>query len=141
METLSNQTINERRIGSLVDLSQVLLIASQSQLISQNDFGNARRSIQRLVQTFPDLYIIFLTNDNQMAEDLIYGTQSWGKERNDQYFIVNAETVHLEQIDKQLVEIFEQIPRRIFSPYCKSDLARPSMLDDFVIKYINYYYI
>lgn len=64
----------------------------------------------------------------------MYGTQSWGMEQNDQYFIINIRTLQIPYIERPLTELLEKIPKRIFSPYCKSHLARPSIYDDFVFK-------
>lgn len=118
IEMLSQQQIAHRNNRIVVGLPQVALIVAQGQLISEFDFANARRIIQQSVERFPDLHYIFLTNNPRMADDLTYGTTSYGFQQNKQYHVINEKSVEIDNFKERLLEIVNKLPKRIMATSC-----------------------
>lgn len=118
---MSIQMLDERSNGTIAALPHVLLITSQGQRIAENDFSNARRMLRRATTQFPDLYIIFIANNERLAEDLFYGTNSYGEQQNTQYFFIKEESVQIVRFQKQLLDMLRPLPRRIMAPFCTGD--------------------
>lgn len=123
LEMISNQSLTEQKMGIITGLPQVLLIATQSHMISEHDFANARRMVQQSVDRFPDLYYFFLTNSQRLADDLIYGTVTHGDQRNTQYHVINENNIQIEHFERKLLEKMRKLPRRILAPFCTNDMS------------------
>lgn len=112
LETISMQMINEKRSKVHLGLPLVLVITCKQHPITNHDFANARRLIQRAIQQHPDLHIIFITTDERFVNDLMYGNENTGK-----YFHINANFLEIHHYENELMNILNQLPRRIF-PNC-----------------------
>lgn len=62
------------------------------------------------------MYLIFLTNDRKQYEDMIPPQAVAG-----QIIVVEAASEDIATFDKDLKEVLEKIPKRIFSPLCKTE--------------------
>lgn len=121
LEMMSRQMRDERINGTVAGLPHVLLIICQGQMITGNDFSNTRRMLGRAVSQFPDLYIIFVANSERLVEDLLYGTNSYGAQRNAQYFFITENSIDIARFEERLLNILQPLPRRIVAPHCKDD--------------------
>lgn len=118
MELLSQKTMYERENQIIGGLPQIALIVAQGQLITEFDFANARRMLLQSVERFPDLHYIFLTNNPRMADDLTYGSRSYGEPRNTQYHVINQKSTNIDSFKEQLINNLRNLPRRIISTVC-----------------------
>lgn len=135
LEMMSRQMRDERINGTIAGQPHVLLIICQGQLITENDFSSARRLLRRSVSQFPDLYIVFITNNQRLADDLLYGTNSYGEQRNTQYFLIREDSIEIARFEKQLLDILQPLPRRIFSALCKGEQSHQN--DNQMIKLVK----
>lgn len=74
MRKMSEQVEDEKSSGSYIELSKVILLVSQSHRISQLDFENSQWLLRTSMLQFPDLYFVFLSNDINTFEEMIYAT-------------------------------------------------------------------
>lgn len=132
---VSRQIRDERNNGTVAGLSHVLLIICQGQMIAGNDFSNTRRMLGRAVSQFPDLYIIFVANSERLVEDLLYGTNSYGEQRNVQYFLIREHSIDIVRFEERLLNILQPLPRRIVAPHCKDNRSHHN--GDQPIKCVN----
>lgn len=112
---------DERNNGTVAGQPHVLLIICQGQMITENDFADTRRAVHRAFTQFPDLYIVFLANSERLVQDLLYGTNSYGEQRNSQYFVIREESIEIARFERQLLSIVHPLPRRIVAPHCKGE--------------------
>lgn len=119
LEMMSIQMRDERNNGTIAGQPHVLLIMCQGQLLTEMDFSSARRMLRTSVTQFPDLYIIFITNNQRLVDDLLYGISSYGEQRNTQYFLIKENSFEIARFEKQLMNSLQPLPRRILAPLCK----------------------
>lgn len=74
MHRMSEQLQEEKSSNSYMELSKVILLVSQSHRISQLDFDNSQWLLRTSMLQFPDLYFVFLSNDVNTFEEMIYAT-------------------------------------------------------------------
>uniref|UniRef100_A0A1B0D7R4 Uncharacterized protein n=1 Tax=Phlebotomus papatasi TaxID=29031 RepID=A0A1B0D7R4_PHLPP len=127
LNLLRQQTDQEIREGVQVARSQVALVFSQSQRITQNDFDSARRIIQGSLQRFPDLYFIFVTSDIDTFQNLIQHNQTHTTgitERftnlvyPEHYTIIRSDNISPGDFSERLVKEFRKIPKRMVAAHC-----------------------
>lgn len=123
---------DERNNGTVAGQPHVLLIVCQGQMITENDFSMTRRMLRRAVTQFPDLYMLFIANSERLVEDLLYGTNSYGEQRNKQYYLIREGSIEIARFEKHLLNVLKVLPRRIVAPICKDD--RSHHYDDQMIK-------
>uniref|UniRef100_A0A7G3A9X6 Putative conserved secreted protein n=1 Tax=Lutzomyia longipalpis TaxID=7200 RepID=A0A7G3A9X6_LUTLO len=127
LSLLSRQTDEEIRAGVHVARSQLALVFSQSQRITQNDFESAQRILQGSLQRFPDLYFIFVTSDVETFENLIrheatHTTGSTERFTNlvypEHYTIIRSTNISPDDFSERLVKEFRKIPMRMVAARC-----------------------
>lgn len=117
---LSNLTETDRINGLYGGLSQVVLVVSQSQRISQTDFASAKRMIEGSFQQFPDLYFVFLTNDPDTFNEMVHDAQAIFdiKRQQEHYKIIESNSIDPSDFSHNLFRHLKLIPKRIMAPFC-----------------------
>lgn len=139
MEFLSKRLQHERYNRISTGLPQVLIIFAQGQRLNEHDFAYAREMARLSVSRFPDLYHIFITQDNRLPIELFEGLKGWDGKNHKQYRIIDGKSSQIEQIDQQLKQLLNKFPRRIVGTGCKGQYDIYSKLVDmkFLVKNNN----
>lgn len=139
MEFLSQRLQYERynRISS--GLPQILIIFAQGQRLTEHDFAYAREMARLSVSRFPDLYHIFIAQDERLADELFDGLKGWDGKNHKQYHVIEEKSSRIEQIDQRLKQLLNTFPRRIVGTGCEGqyDIYKKLVEIKFVVK--NYY--
>lgn len=118
MEFLSQRLQYERYHRISTGLPQVLIIFAQGQRLTEHDFAYAREMARLSISRFPDLYHIFIAQDMRVPDDLFDGLKGWGGKNHKQYYVIEAKSTRIEQIDQQFKQLLNQFPRRIVGTGC-----------------------
>lgn len=84
----------------------------------QKEFEDAKHLLHTSLSGFPDLYLIFLTNDRIHFEEMI-PTQTIAN--TGQYIIIESNSVDIASFDERLKDEIHKIPKRIISPSCRTE--------------------
>lgn len=132
---LTNRTSREQAVRKIIAASHVILVMSQGDRITSNDFSSAQRMINTTFQRFPDLYFIFVTNDRSTFLDLTKGitppshwigdTEKFNNLIFPEHFtIIQSDSRDPADFTERLQKELRRIPKRIVVPYCMDDEQR-----------------
>ncbi|XP_055536927.1 uncharacterized protein LOC129725316 [Wyeomyia smithii] len=119
---LSAQMEQERSYRVVGANSPVIMVISQGQKITQTDYNSARRIMTSSFEQFPDLYFIFLTNDDGTFSQLtdFTGLSHSRLPVEEHYKIIKSTSIDLQPFSGELYAILKAIPQRLVAPFCRT---------------------
>lgn len=119
VEMLAHRTLYEQQNHIVSGLAQVALIFIQGPRIIESDFTDAQTIISHSVRSHPDLSYVFVTNDEQLVNDLFKVANNFDTSNQTRYHIIQESSIEIDRIDAQLRTLLKQFPRRIMAATCK----------------------
>lgn len=116
---LAHRTLYEQQNHIVSGLAQVALIFIQGPRIIESDFSDAQTIISHSVRSHPDLSYVFVTNDEQLVNDLFKVANNFDTSNQTRYHIIQESSIEIDRIDAQLRTLLKQFPRRIMAATCK----------------------
>ncbi|XP_037915638.1 uncharacterized protein LOC119654365 [Hermetia illucens] len=104
--------------ASVCQRARVVLVVSQGQKITDDDFKNAEWLFSGSLQQFRNVYYVFVTNDHKAFEALMQSVMQTSYVLPNQYTIIDSSDLEPKTFLSDVGKILRKIPKQLFVPTC-----------------------